>query len=165
MSWRHDLSHLCTDLTEIWDFRFLPHTIVISRKTVKWAENTICDTCALIWQRYELFEVVAHTVVISRETVKRVENTIGDTFALNSRRFETFEVSASTVVIIPKTVKWAENRICDTCALNSRRYEIFKDLVHRVVISHWNGQMRWEHDLWYPCADLTEIWDYRSFSS
>ena len=30
-----------------------PHTVVISRKTVKTAKNTICDTCAQNSWRYE----------------------------------------------------------------------------------------------------------------
>ena len=48
----------------------LAQTVVISRKMVKGAQNTICDTCALNSRRYEIFEVFAHNVVISRKTVK-----------------------------------------------------------------------------------------------
>ena len=38
-------------------------TVVISRKTVKSTQNTICDTCALNSRRYDIFEVLLHTVV------------------------------------------------------------------------------------------------------
>ena len=46
------------------------HTVVISRKTVKYAENTICNTCAMKPQRYEFSEIQTHTVVISGKTIK-----------------------------------------------------------------------------------------------
>ena len=50
--------------------KFFAHTVIISRKTVKSAKNTICDTCALNFRRYEIFEVLAHTVLLSRKMVK-----------------------------------------------------------------------------------------------
>ena len=88
MSSEHDLWNLSTELTDIEIFEILPHTVVISRKTVKWAENTICDTCALNSRRYEIFEVFPHTVVRSRKTVMEAEKTICDTSALNSGSYE-----------------------------------------------------------------------------
>ena len=51
---------------------------------IKWAENTSCDTCALISRRYEIIEDLAHIVTFSRKTVKLVENTICDSYALSS---------------------------------------------------------------------------------
>ena len=98
-------------------------TTVISRKTVKWTQNTICDTCALNSRRYEIFEVLLHTVVGSRKMVKLAEYTICDTWALNSRRYKIFEVLPHTLVISRKTVKWAQNTICHTCAVNLLRYK------------------------------------------
>ena len=62
------------------------HTVVIRRKTVKYAKNMSCDSCALKWRRYEFSNISGHTVVISRETVKQAKNTIYDTSALKSRR-------------------------------------------------------------------------------
>ena len=44
MSWEHNLCYTCTELTEIWDFEVLPHTLVESHQTFKWVQNTICDT-------------------------------------------------------------------------------------------------------------------------
>ena len=144
-------------------FKVFAHTVVISRKTVKWAGNTICDTCGLNSWRYGIFEVLAHTVVISRKTVKWAENTISDPCALNSRRYGIFEVLPHKAVLSRKTLKWAQNSICDTFALNSWRYEIFEVSAHTVVISLKTVQMSWEHDLWYLCFELTEIWDFWSF--
>ena len=54
---------------------------------VKGADNTICDTCALISRRYETIEDLAHTAVISRNSVKLAENTICDSCPLNSLRY------------------------------------------------------------------------------
>ena len=53
--------------------RFLKFMLIMllqAVKTVKWAENTICDTFALNSRRYEIFEVLTLTVVIRRKTVK-----------------------------------------------------------------------------------------------
>ena len=55
---------------------FLSHTVVISRKTVKSAKNTICDTCSQNSRRYEFFEIFAPKTVISRRTLKEAMNTI-----------------------------------------------------------------------------------------
>ena len=57
-SWRYEI------------FEVFPHTVVISRITVKSTQNTIWDTCAVNSRRYKIFEVFRHTVVISRKTVK-----------------------------------------------------------------------------------------------
>ena len=46
------------------------HIVVVSRKTVKYAKNTICDTCALNWKRYEFSDISPNIVLISRKTVK-----------------------------------------------------------------------------------------------
>ena len=43
------------------------HTVVIGRKTVKQAEKTICDTCALKSRSYEFSDISRHTVVICRK--------------------------------------------------------------------------------------------------
>ena len=59
------------------------YTVVISRGTVKSANNTICDTCAQNSRRHEYCETFAHTVVISRKTVKSAKNTICDICAQN----------------------------------------------------------------------------------
>ena len=48
--------------------------VVISRKTVKLAKNTIFDTCAENSRRYEFCDIFAHTVLISRKTVKSTRN-------------------------------------------------------------------------------------------
>ena len=93
MSLKHDLWYMCTELTEMYDiFELLSHTDRISRKTVKWSENTICVTCALNSRRYEIFEVFLHLVVISCKTDKWAQNTTCDTCASNSRKYEIFEV-------------------------------------------------------------------------
>ena len=65
---------------------FFYHTVVISRKTLKSAKNTICDTCEKISRRYEFCDMFANIVEISRRTVKWAKNTICDTCAQNSRR-------------------------------------------------------------------------------
>ena len=104
--------------------KFFSHAVLISRKTVKWTKNTICDTCAVNLRRYKIFEFLLHTVIISGKTVKWAKNTICDTCALISRRYEIFEVLALTVVRSRKSAMGAEKTICDTCALNSRSYEI-----------------------------------------
>ena len=44
-------------------FDIFAHAVVINRKTVKSAENTICDISAQNSLRYEFFETFAHTVV------------------------------------------------------------------------------------------------------
>ena len=89
--------------------------VVRSRKTVKWAEYTICDTCALNSRRYEIFEDLAYTVVKSRKTVKWAEYTIYDTCALNSRDMRFFKVFFHTVVISrKKRSNEHENTIGDT---------------------------------------------------
>ena len=151
-------------------------------KTVNWAENTICDTCGLNSRTYDIFQVLAHTVVISRKTVKWRQNTICDACALKSRRYEILKVFAHTVVNKPcqmgwkhdlwsrKTltvVKWsnAENTICDTSTLNSLIYDIFEVLVHTIVITRKTVKSAWEHDLWYLCTQLPEIWHFWSFNS
>ena len=46
------------------------HTVVIDRKTVKEAKNTICDTCVLNSRSYEFSDIKAPTLVRSRKTVK-----------------------------------------------------------------------------------------------
>ena len=46
---------------------FFSHTVVIIRKTVKSAKNTICDTCAQNSRRYEFSDIFAHTVVITEK--------------------------------------------------------------------------------------------------
>ena len=81
----------CTH-TDIRIFQVLPHTAVISHKMVKWAESTICDTCALNLRRYDIFQVLPHTVVIGLKTVKWANNTICDTCALNSLKYEIFQL-------------------------------------------------------------------------
>ena len=134
-------------------------------KTVNWAENTICDTCGLNSRTYDIFEVLALTVVISRKMVKWAQNTICDACALNSRRYEIFEVFAHNVVISRKTVKWAENTICVTSTLNSLIYDIFEVLVLTIVITRKTVKSAWEHDLWYLCTQLPEIWHFESFYS
>ena len=65
------------DITEILD-----HTVVISRKTVESARNTISVTWALNSRRYEISEISGHTIVISRKMVNSAKNTICDTWTL-----------------------------------------------------------------------------------
>ena len=81
------------------------HTVVIRRKTVKSAKNTICDTCRQNSRRYELCDIFVHTVVISRKMVKSAKNTICDPCAQHSRRYEFCDIFAYTVLISRKTVK------------------------------------------------------------
>ena len=136
-------------------------TVVRSRKTVKSAKNTSCDTCAQNSRRYESSHIFAHTVVISRKTVKSANNTICDTCTQNSRKYEFsdifvrlvrspktlvvhktrgdmsfFKFFVHTIVISRKTVKSAKNTICDICAHNSWRYEFCDIFSHTVVFSH-----------------------------
>ena len=59
-------------------FDIFAHAVVLGRKTVKSAENMICDISAQNSWRYEFFEIFAHTIVINRKTVKSVKNTICD---------------------------------------------------------------------------------------
>ena len=84
---------------------------------MKFAKNTICDTCSIISGKYKICDIFPHTVVISRKTVK-----ICDIFP-------------HTVVISCKKVKSAKNTLCDTCSQNSRRYKFFKIFVPKTVIS------------------------------
>ena len=49
---------------------YFSHTVVLKRKTVKWAKNSICDTYAQNSRRYEFCDIFAHTVVKSRKTIK-----------------------------------------------------------------------------------------------
>ena len=51
-------------------FDLSSYNVVIGRKMVKQAKNTICDPCALKWRRYEFSDISSHTVVINRKTVK-----------------------------------------------------------------------------------------------
>ena len=73
MSWEHDLWYFYTKLTIYDIFEVLVHTIVISRKTVKWAENTICDTVHSTPGDMTFLKVFTHTVVTSRKTVNWAE--------------------------------------------------------------------------------------------
>ena len=66
----------------------LYHTVVISRKSVKSAKNTICDICAHNSLRYEFCDNFAHTVVFRHKTVKSARNTFCDTCAQNSWRYD-----------------------------------------------------------------------------
>ena len=59
-------------------FDIFAHTVVISRKTFKYARNTIFETCEQNSRRYEFFDVSAKTIVLSRKTVKSAKNTICD---------------------------------------------------------------------------------------
>ena len=47
--------------------KFFSHTVVIIRKTVKSAKNTICDTCAQTSRRYRSSHIFAHTVKITKK--------------------------------------------------------------------------------------------------
>ena len=69
-------------------FKFFAHTVVISRKTVKSAKNTICDICAHNSWRYEFCDIFSHTVVLSRKTVKSGKDAICDICAQKSWRYE-----------------------------------------------------------------------------
>ena len=60
------------------------YTVVIGRETVKSPKNTIFDTWAQNWWRYEFSDIFAHTVVISRKTVKSGKNTFA-TFVHRTR--------------------------------------------------------------------------------
>ena len=51
-------------------FDIFAHTVVINRKTVKSAMNTICDNRAQIPRRYDFSDIFARTVVISRKAFK-----------------------------------------------------------------------------------------------
>ena len=74
------------------------------RKTVKSANNTICDTCVQNLRSYEFSEDFAHKVVISRKTVKSAKNTICDICAQNSRRYEFCDIFAQIVFLADLTV-------------------------------------------------------------
>ena len=76
ISLRHDLWYLCTELEEIWVCDIFAHKILINRKTVKSAKNTISDFSAQNSRRYEFCDIFDHTVVKSRKTVKSAKNTI-----------------------------------------------------------------------------------------
>ena len=80
-------------------FDIFAHTVLISRKTVKSAKKTICDTCAQNSRRDEFSDNFTHTVVISHKTVKSAKNTICDTCAQNSRRYEFCDIFVHTVLI------------------------------------------------------------------
>ena len=67
--------------------------------------NTICDTCALKWWRYEFSDILGLTVVISCKTVKLAKNTICDTCALKLGGYEFSDILGQNVVISRKTVK------------------------------------------------------------
>ena len=109
MSSEHDLWYLCTELTEIWDFWNLPHTVIISHKTVKWAQNTNCETCPLNSRIHEIFvNFTSYSYKKQENGQMSWEHTNCDTFALKSRRYEIFEVFPHKVVRSRKTVKWAE---------------------------------------------------------
>ena len=58
MNWR---SYNLTDISD--------HTVVIGRKTIKEAKNTIRDTYALNSRSYEFSDISAHTVL---KSLKRV---------------------------------------------------------------------------------------------
>ena len=58
-------------------------TVVLSRKTVKSAKNTIFDTCAQNSNRDEFCDIFLHTVVIRSKTVNSAKNTIWETCAQN----------------------------------------------------------------------------------
>ena len=88
-------------------------TTVISRKTVKSANNTYCDTCAQNSGRYEFGDIFVHIVVISRRKVKSAKNTICDTCAQNSLRYEFCYIFLHTFVRSKKTVKSAKNTFCE----------------------------------------------------
>ena len=80
------------------------YTVVIGRETVKSPKNTIFDTWAQNWWRYEFSDIFAHTVVISRKTVKSGKNTFCDLCAQNLRSLEFSDIFAHTVVIRSKNV-------------------------------------------------------------
>ena len=67
----------CAQISQKYEFcDFFVHKVLISRKTVKSAWNTICDIYAQNSRRYEFRESFAHTVPINRKTVKSTKNTI-----------------------------------------------------------------------------------------
>ena len=54
-----------------YDFSdILAHTVVVSRKKVNSAKNTICDIFELNSSRCEFSDILAQTIVISRKNVK-----------------------------------------------------------------------------------------------
>ena len=161
----HDLWYMSSELTEIL-FEVLPHTVVISTKTLKLAENTICYNCKLNSLRYDFFEVLLHTVVIKPQNGQISWE--HDLWYLRSEFTEIWDllnVLPHTVVISRKTVKWAENTICDTCALHSNRYYIFEILDHTNVINRKTGKWAEDTICVYLWTELTEIWDFSSFNS
>ena len=74
----------CGDMSFV---TFFAHTVVIRRKTVKSAKNTIFDTCAQKSRRYEFCDIFAHKFVRNRTTVKSARKTVCDTCAQNSPRY------------------------------------------------------------------------------
>ena len=82
-------------------FKFFAHTVVIIRKKVKSANNTICDTCAQNSRGYEFSEIFVQSLVRSSKTVKSAKNTICDFCAHNSCSYEICDIFAHTVVLKP----------------------------------------------------------------
>ena len=68
-------------------FDIFAYIVVISRKTVESAKNTICDFCAQISKKYEFCDIFANTVVKSCKKVKSSKKTICDTCAQKSWSF------------------------------------------------------------------------------
>ena len=68
-------------------FDIFDQRVLLSGKTVKSANNTICDISAQNLRRYEFCNIFSHTLVIKPKTVKSAKNTICDTSAKNSRRY------------------------------------------------------------------------------
>ena len=62
---------ICALIWRIYEFYDISaHTVVMSRETVKYPKNTICDTSTLKSRRYEFSEISTHTVGISGEAVE-----------------------------------------------------------------------------------------------
>ena len=126
---------------------FFFHTVVIIRKTVKSAKNTIIDTCAQNSRRYEFSHLFAHTVVITEKKSNQLKTRFL-TIVLRAREDMSFLIFLFKQLLISrKNVKSAKNTIWDICAHNSWSYELCNIFAHTVVLKPKNGQISLEHVL------------------
>ena len=129
-----------------------------------YSEHDLCYLCTELKKLWDFLSFISYSWNKPWDGQMIWEHDFVILVHLNSWRYEIFEVFPHTFVISRKTVKWAQNTICDTCALNSRRYEIFEFFAHTVVRSWKTVKVSGEHNLWYLCTEIPEIWDCWSFS-
>ena len=115
--------------------KFFSHTVVIIRKTVKSAKNTLCDTCAQNSRRYEFSHIFAHTVVITEKKSNQLRTRFVTIVLIACANMSSLIILFKQLLISHKNVKSAKNTIWDNCALNSWSYELCNIFAHTVVLS------------------------------